>query len=238
MNDDVLLERIDSARNYLVSVSTGVMRINEVNERYQREYSELDLELRRRGLENPIPYADLWEWHERWSSGDLPTYRSRRQFITEMVGPLHERVRELIAGNPAPTPELTGWPRVDRNVGEMRLRLAEAKTEEQFQTVGLLCREALISLSDVIWARDRHPPLDGIEPSNSDAGRKLEAYLAVELEGGPNEEARRHAKAALKLALALQHRRTAEFREAAMCVEGTTAMISVIAIASGRRDPD
>jgi hypothetical protein len=107
----------------------------------------------------------------------------------------------------------------------------------QFQGVGLLGRDALISLAQAVYIRERHPPLDGIEPSNTDAKRMLEAYLAVELAGGANEESRRHARSALDLANALQHRRTATFREAALCVEATTTVVNVIAIVDGRRDP-
>jgi hypothetical protein len=131
----------------------------------------------------------------------------------------------------------TGWQRVDRAVGEARDRLASARTEEQFQGVGLLCREILISLAQSVYLRDRHPPLDGKEPSTTDAKRMLEAYIAVELGGGANEEARKHTRSALELANALQHKRTATFREAAMCVEATTTVINVIAIVAGRRDP-
>jgi hypothetical protein len=65
----------------------------------------------------------------------------------------------------------------------------------------------------------------------------LEAYIAVELAGGANEEARRHVKSALDFANALQHRRTATFREAALCVESTAAVVNFIAIIAGRRDP-
>ena len=76
-----------------------------------------------------------------------------------------------------------------------------------------------------------------MEPSATDAKRMLDAYIAVELAGGANEASRRHAKSALDLANALQHQRTASFREAAMCVEATTAVVNVIAIVAGRRDP-
>lgn len=238
MTDDELLQKLEFLRNTMVSVATGGPRINEVNADYQREYVEVAYELRRRGINNPIPYPDLWGWYGRWSSGDLPSYQSRRVFVAEMFNPLLEQIRARAAGRVGEPPEPTGWPRVDRTVGEMRTRLAEARTEEQFQAIGLLCREALISLAQAVYDRDRHRPADGVEPSNVDAGRMLDAYITLELAGGPNEEARRHAKAALSLALALQHRRTADFRQAAMCIEATTAVINVIAIASGRRDPD
>jgi len=49
--------------------------------------------------------------------------------------------------------------------------------------------------------------------ADTDAGRMLEWYFSVELRGGANEEARAHAKAALKLALALQHKRTRQDKE-------------------------
>jgi len=65
----------------------------------------------------------------------------------------------------------------------------------------------------------------------------LDAYLAVELSGGQNEAARRHAKASLDLANALQHDRTATFQDAALCAEATASVINIIAIVSGRRDP-
>ncbi len=65
----------------------------------------------------------------------------------------------------------------------------------------------------------------------------LEAYITVELAGGSNEEARRHVKASFALANSIQHRRTATFRDAALCAEATTSVINCIAIISGRRDP-
>lgn len=101
--------------------------------------------------------------------------------------------------------------------------------------MGLLCRETLVSLAQAGYDTERHPPPDGKSPKRADAGRMLDAYMAAELAGGPNEEARRHAKAALSLALALQHRRTADFRDAAMCAEATTSVVNLIAIVDGKR---
>jgi hypothetical protein len=126
---------------------------------------------------------------------------------------------------------------VDRTITEIRLRLETAKTEEQFQAVGLLCREALISLAQTVFDPNKHPILDGVDVSKTDGKRMLEAYLAMELSGGENKIARQHAKAALDLANETQHRRTAGFRQAALCAESTTAVVNLIAIISGQRDP-
>ena len=233
MNDEELIAALEQLRTSLISVATGGPRIDDVDATYQRAFAAVAAALARRGIANPITFGSLWDWYARWSSGDLPTYQSRRTFVTELVNPVINRIQTGRIEAQAPT----GWVRVDRCVGELRDRLAFARNEEQFQAVGLLGREALISVAQAVYDRARHPPLDGIEPSQTDGKRMLEAYIAVELGGGANEEARRHAKSALEFAVAIQHRRTATFRDAALCAEATTAVVNVVAIVAGRRDP-
>jgi hypothetical protein len=233
MTDAELLQALDYLRNTMIVVATGGPRIEDENHRFQRVYAEVAAVLARRDIENPIPYGNLWDWYGRWSSGDLPTYRSRRTFVGELFHPLINRIR---SGRVEPY-EPTGWERVDRNVGALRDRLASSTTEEQFQAVGLLCREALISLAQAVYVAEQHSTLDGVTPSPTDGKRMLEAYVAVELGGGAHDEARKHARSALDLAVNLQHKRTATFCDAAMCVEATTSVINIIAIVSGRRDP-
>ena len=108
--------------------------------------------------------------------------------------------------------EPTGWEKVDRQIQEVRIRLDTASSEEQFQAVGLLSREVLISLAETVYNPEKHEVKDGVSPSKTDAGRMLESFLEVELTGSGNTESRSYAKATLKLAVALQHKRTANFR--------------------------
>lgn len=235
-HDQKLITDIERMRGLLISVSTGGPHINDVNARYQEAYGEVDSALRKRGIKNTIPFQDLWDWHGRWKQGDLKTYQSRREFISALVNPLLSLIRGGASVTSLPTAEPTGWPRVDRAVVEIRRRLAEASTEEQFQAVGLLCREVLISVAQAVHDPAKHPPLDDKTPSETDAKRLLEAYIAVELAGSSHEAARRHAKASYDLAVDLQHRRTATFRQAAMCAEASISVVNVVAIVSGHRD--
>jgi hypothetical protein len=131
--------------------------------------------------------------------------------------------------------EPTGWQKVDRQLQEVRLRLDTAASEEQFQAVGLLCREVLISAAQEVYDRERHSIAGDVAPSETDAARMLEAFFISELAGSSNEESRAHAKAALRLALALQHRRTADFRMAALCAEATSSVVNIVAVLAGRR---
>lgn len=126
------------------------------------------------------------------------------------------------------------WVRVDRTIDEARNRLEQSSTEEQFQAIGLLCREALISLAQIVYDPTVHTSSDDVTPSRTDAKRMLEAYIGCELGGRANEAARRHAKAVLDLANELQHKRTASFRDAAFCVEATSAVVNLVALISER----
>ena len=233
-----LLQQVDRLRDIMIAVSTGGPRINEVNAEYKTCYSQLAEQLKERDIQNPVPYPDLWDWYGKWSSGDLPTYQSRREYLSGLFGSLIVRLREGPSTRGAEIfPEPTGWPRIDRTLGDAQSRLSSASTEDQFQTVGLLCREVIISLAQTVFDPDRHPPLDDVTVSKTDAKRMLDRYLAVELAGGSNAIARRHARASLDLANQLQHERTAAFRKAALCAEATASVVNIIAILSGIRDP-
>lgn len=233
-----LLEDIEAQRNLMISVATGGPRIESVNVKYKDKKTKIDNALLKMNIVNPNPFNDLWEWHGKWSSGDLPTYRSRRQYISELLSPLIQRLKSRVQSQPVEVfSECTGWTKVDRGLYEIRKRLEEAQNEEQFQAVGLLCRETLISLAQQVYTPERHGSTDDITPSNTDAKRMIDSYLAVELSGKTNEVARKHAKASLDFANDLQHKRTANFRQAALCAEATTSVVNLIAIISGRRNP-
>lgn len=218
----------------LIAVATGGPRIDDVNEEYRQLREVVREELDKRGIELKIPFVDLWEWYGRFSSGDFPTWRSRRIFVSELT---NAQLSALSKPAGAARFEATGWERVDRAVGEIRRRLAEARVEEHYQAVGMLCREALISLAQEVYDPAQHPSEDDVKPSPTDFKRMLGAYIAVELGGGANKIVRAHARAAFDLANELQHSRTASFREAALCAEATAGIINVIAIVSGRRNP-
>jgi hypothetical protein len=235
MTDGEVLQRLDKLKSVMIAVATGGPRIGDVQAAFASDYDEFAAEVSRRRLENPLPYRDLWEWYGRWSSGDMPSWQSRRQFVNDLVGDFAGRLRAQTIGQTLT--ETTGWVRVDRNVTEIRKRLETAATEEQFQAVGLLCREALISLAQAVYDPASHPTVDGVAPSSTDAKRMLDAYMAVAFAGSANEHLRKHARAAYDLAAHLQHRRTASFRGAAACVEATTSVVNLIAIMAGLRDP-
>jgi hypothetical protein len=130
------------------------------------------------------------------------------------------------------------WSAVDRHLMTAATQLRRAVSSEDFQAVGLFCRESLISLSQAVFDSSRHQSKDGVQPSPTDSKRMLDAFFSSELSGGSNEEARRHARASVSLADALVHRRTATYRDAALCLEATQSTANLVFIINGRSEAD
>jgi len=221
----------------MIAVSTGGPRIQEKNEEYKERRLRIKASLLQKQIDDPNPYSDLWAWYGKWSSGDLPTYQSRRDYLAGLYQPLLDNLALQEIGRASGLScEETGWSKVDRGVDGIRIALETATTEVDFQTVGLRCRETLISLAQAVYDPHLHSASDGTSPSPTDAYRMLEAYFSHTLKGKTVEALRKHAKASLGLANDIQHRRSASFREAALGAEATRSVVNIVAIISGKRD--
>jgi hypothetical protein len=159
----------------------------------------------------------------------MPQYRDRRTYVIELFKDLLQQLENTVNSTELEI-ELTGWDRIERSLGEVRLRIGEAKTEEQFQSVGLLCRETIISLAQEVFNGDKHKTEDGIEPSETDSKRMLDAYIGTELPGKENEVLRRYAKATNSLSNELTHKRTATIKLAKLCASSTINLVNLIRI--------
>ena len=229
-----LIQNVNFLKDTMISVATGGQRIQDINDQYIQKYNSTDKALQKLNFKNPNSYKELWEWYGKWSS-TFSKYSERRTYINEMYNSLIQMLEEteepeLISI----TVDLSDWERIERSINEIRLRQNEAKTEEQFQVVGLLSRETIITLAQSVFHQEKHPILDGKEVSKTDAKRMLEAYVAVELSGSSNETVRRYAKATLDLANELTHKRTASKKEASLCATATISLINLIGTIEGR----
>jgi hypothetical protein len=212
----------------MTSVSTGGQRIQEVEGEYKVKFDFVNKALQKLNIQNPNPYRDLWDLYGKWSS-DFGAYRERRAYIKEMFNTLVQTLEE----NEEPetisiTVDLTGWERIERSINEIKRRQAEAINEEQFQVVGLLCRETIITLAQSVFIAKKHTVKEDIKLSKTDAKRMLDSYISIELAGSSNEILRKYAKATLDLANVLTHKRTATKKDASLCSIATLSLINFI----------
>ena len=222
-----LLADLIVQRETMISVATGGTRIQDVDDYYVARQARIQSRLPP-AITYDVGFASLWDWYHYWRE-HLGGYAERRMFVRKLFSPTIDSV----ASRPslqATDREPTGWERVDRTISKARAALEAARAEEDWQAIGLLCREAIISLAQAVYDPAIHESDDGVVPSGTDANRMLEGFIAYAFPGPSNKEVRAHARASLALALNLQHRRTATHQLAALCVEATSSTAAVISI--------
>lgn len=222
-----LLSELLIHRAMMVSVAIGDVRIPDVNDYYKARETRLREEISKT-ISYQNPHKDLWSWYGHWKACSM-SYAERIRYIREIFDAAIDEVSKQRGQRVVPR-KLTGWERVDRVLEKAQAQLEEALDEEDCQSVGLLCREVIISLAQAVYDRELHGSLDEITPSDTDAKRMLEAFAVSEFPGASNKEVRAHVRASLALALNLQHRRTATKQLGALCVEATASTVSVISI--------
>jgi hypothetical protein len=225
-----LLALINAERAQMTAVSTGGPNIKSVNAEYKDRRTAIVELCALLGIGDPNPYPDLWDWYGKWSS-DLPRWRDRREHLRDLFTSTEQALQNIAAGRETvPEREATGWERVDLEQSKAREALARAKTFVEFQSVGMHCRECIISLAQAVYVADRHAAAADKPPSATDAKRMLEAVIAVELGGSGNDEIRKHGRSTLDVANALTHDRSADARDAALCLEATASLCNQLAI--------
>jgi hypothetical protein len=222
-----LLAELIIHRGTMISVATGGDRIQDVNDYYIARETRIRERLPS-DVQYENPHDDLWAWYHFWSE-HFGRWAERRRYVRELFQPAIASLSKR-STLPIPEREPTGWERVDRVLLKARSQLQLAVAEEDFQAIGLLCREVIISVAQAVYDPKIHQSVDGIMPSATDANRMLEAYVGHLFRGDSHKEVRAHHRASLALALNLQHRRTATRQLAALCVEATASTVAVVSI--------
>lgn len=91
-------EIINNIKEIMISVSTGGLRIEEINDEYKNLYNQLDKIFRMSNIRNPNNFSDLWEFYNHWKK-NLATYAERRAFVIGLYKEIkHEKLE--VKNNP------------------------------------------------------------------------------------------------------------------------------------------
>lgn len=231
-----LKQNIDTMMNIMVSVATGGNRIQDEDERYKKLQAQIVRDCQKLNLTYNNIFPSLWDWYGKWSTS-FPKYQERRVFIRELFAPTiayfeeNENVNDI-----EPFVQLDDWERIKRTIIKIKKEGNVAQNEEDFQTVGLLCRDVIISLAQAVYIPWIHGENDenGNKIGCDDAVKMIGNYLNKELSGSSNEELRAYAKNTNKLANRLTHERNATKKDMLLCVSSTVALINFIGIIEGK----
>ena len=225
---------LEAIKDIMISVATGGERIQSVDARYKSLHSSLLHKCKLLNIQYDNPFRGLWDWYGRWSN-DLPTYHSRRQFISDLLAPSFDAIDNDASSNTtvtSPIVELTDWERINRTILKIKQESSTAKNEEDYQQIGLLCREVIISLAQAVFNPEIHGTTDenGTKIGKTDAMRMIGNYINMRLSGSSNEELRAYARTTNKLANLLTHKRDAHKQDMLLTVAATISLINFIGI--------
>lgn len=165
-----------------------------------------------------LPFRDFNTFHKHWkrvgASGG-GGWQARRDILDEHFEPLHKELIAREAGSitsalaTAISPhKVTGWPRVDEEISELRRHFETASTQQDYSNVGNDCVSTLEALSAAVYDHARHQDGDKDEPPVDKTKIRFDRYIDVELVGANNAELRKLARATVEVAQAVKHRRS------------------------------
>ncbi|WP_146085127.1 hypothetical protein [Rathayibacter tritici] len=169
------------------------------------------------------PFIDFDTFSKHWRSVGATgsgSWQVRRDLLDGIFNPLHGLLREREARSITSTlataispHRVTGWPRVDEEVAEMRKHFEIASSQQDYSNIGNDCVSLLEALSETVYDHARHQRGDDPEPPVQMTKERLTRYIEVELVGSDNAGLRKLARAAIEFAQAVKHRRSTVTRQ-------------------------
>jgi hypothetical protein len=175
--------------------------------------------LKRLGISNfDPPFLDFPSFKSYWKANGASGgggWQARRNILDADFAPLHKVLDEREAGsitsklaNPISTLQVTGWPRVDEEISELRRHFESASTRQDYSNIGNDVVAVLEALSGAVYNHRVHGRADEPEPPVSNTKNRLDRYIDVSLPGPKNAELRRLARTSIEMAQAVKHRRS------------------------------
>lgn len=193
--------------------------------------------LKRLGVDTfEIPFRDFDSFRKHWRlNGGHGIWQARRDMVDDIFEPLHELLDQresasmtwTLATPISPHP-ITGWPRVDEEIAEMRRHFNAATSQQDHSNIGNDCVAILEALSAVVYVQDKHFEEGKSEPPVASTKARFDRFIEVELQGSENSYLRKLARASIELAQAVKHRRdTATRRDAGIAADSVILLANM-----------
>lgn len=170
------------------------------------------------------PFRHFDSFNKYWKqNGGYGSWQARRDMLESEFEPLHLLLEEREAGSitstlaePISPHRLTGWPRVDEELMELRRHFESATTQQDYSNVGNDAVSVLEALSAAVYEHEKHRRnSEEPEPPVASTKDRLDRYVEVHLPGKENAEMRKLTRATIEMAQSVKHRRATVTRTAA-----------------------
>jgi len=196
----------------------------------------LRLVLRRLGIELAPQFRDLDSFKAYWlRQGASGSYAARRTLLADLFDPVHARLMALAdralastLADPISPHAVTGWPKVDEELSELRRLFGVARTTQDHRDVGNRCVAVLEALGRVAYNPERHLRAGESVPSPERTKQRLQRVIEDGLPGPTNEDARGLAVKAIALAHHVKHQDTPSRRDAGIAGDAVILLCNIV----------
>jgi hypothetical protein len=156
-----------------------------------------------------IPFREFGSFRSWWLRNDAyNSWQARRNLLHGLFDPLHDQLalleqRSLLAilADPISSHKRTGWPAIDTEISELRRHFQNARTAQDYRSIGLDCVAVLAALSAQVYDPALHLRDGEPEPPVANTKQRLERYVEDAMPGSDNAALRKLARAAIEFAL-------------------------------------
>lgn len=193
---------------------------------------------KRVGIEFPkLPFRTFHGFYVFWKKeGMSGSYAARRIYLEDVFHPIEDAIDSLqlrafdesLAEAISPW-QRTGWPTVDKEISDLRLRFDAARSPQDYAAVGIACVRILEAIGDAAFDTKRHLlPSETVAPPRDKTKDRLGRVVQSELSGSEFEEIRSLISAAITVAHRVKHKTTPTRREAGMAADAVILVANLV----------
>ena len=183
-----------------------------------------------------IPFRDFGSFRTWWLRNEAyNSWQARRNLLHGLFDPLHDQLALLeqrslsaILADPISPHKRTGWQAIDTEISELRRHFQNARTAQDYRSVGLDCVAVLEALSAHVYDPGRHLRDGEEEPLVAHTKQRLERYVEDAVPGSDNAALRKLARAAIEFAQQVKHSNTPTRREAGIAAGGVILLANLL----------
>ena len=192
----------------LISVSTGVSRIEELNDEYISLYKLLDEIFTCIGYPDPNKFKNLWDAYEFWHNSSLTTtYASRRVYFSSLYNDVEKEISQYKKNNNEINMiiEYTGWEEINKIIYDIKKHFKDSTSIQEFNGISSMQRTLYIKLADLIYNNDYHQDDKTSIPDRNHYKDRFNEYIDANLIGKDNAIFRKFSKSTVDLADTITH---------------------------------
>ncbi|MCX0272884.1 hypothetical protein NLM24_19660 [Nocardia zapadnayensis] len=187
------------------------------------------------GVDFEPPFRNFTTFKTYWIRNDASgSWHARRIILSDLLEParvklvaLEERSLDALA-DPISPRTLTGWPRVDEEIRELRRRFQTATTPQDYRAIGAHCVGVLEALSRTVYEPARHLRDGETEPPVDKTKIRIGRFIDDSAAGPGNTAVRGLANKAVELSHQVKHSSTATRRSAGIAADAAMLLANIL----------